>query len=262
LLGYKKPVCLALVIFFAAIGPLHAESPHSFDHSTYTEILTKFVGQNGRVDYQGLGKSPGELEGYLESLEQVGEDIYTPWSDDEKIAFWINAYNAFTLKVILEHYPIRRRGVRGWAYPANSIRQIPKVWSLPRAKLLGSMRSLDEMEHQILRVQFSEPRIHMALVCAAIGCPPLRGEAYEGVRLHEQLEDQARIFLKQDQNFRLDREEKTAYFSSIFKWFGQDFKQGASGFIARYLPRDDAAFLKTQVNDFEFLKYDWTLNES
>ena len=139
------------------------------------------------------------------------------------IAFWINAYNSLTLVAIIDHYPIKPTVVRSLVVPQNSILQIPGVWTKLKFPMMGGEVTLDSIEHENLRPNFNEPRIHMALVCAAMGCPRLLNRPYDAHELDSQLDNQTMIFLSNPKKFRIDKESNSVYLSSIFKWFGEDF---------------------------------------
>jgi hypothetical protein len=161
--------------------------------------------------------------------------------------------------------------------PANSIRQIPEVWDRLKFKLLGGEKSLNQIENDMLRVWFNEPRIHMALVCAARSCPPLRNEPFEAARLDAQLKDQARRFLSAPSNLRIDRDKGKVHLSRIFNWFGEDFvptfgtdeqykgrkaaERAVLNFVAAYLKKGDRVFLREAGIEISYLPYDWSLNE-
>jgi hypothetical protein len=203
----------------------------------YAEVLARYVDDNGMVDYAGLLMDRKPLDDYIQSLENPST---ADWSEADWIAFWINAYNARTLQVILDHYPV------------EGIRRIRGAWTKLSAPILGEDRTLDEIEHKILRKKFNEPRIHMALVCAARSCPRLRNEPYKADRLDEQLADQSRDFLLRPDRFRV--EGKYARISPIFKWFKRDF-DSVPAFIKQYSGQDISG-LKIK---YQF--YDWSLNE-
>ena len=246
----------AAALFFLT-APVRA-----FDQSH--ALLDKIVKQqldSGLFDYKGLKGAPAGLEKYLEGLAAVKPAEYEAWPRQEKIAFWINAYNAFTIKAILDNYPIKSNWKASLRYPKNSIRQIPGVWDELKFKALGRELTLNGIEHEILRKEFKDPRAHMALVCASVGCPPLRAEAYTGAALDAQLDDQARQFLKNPAKFRADRGEGKVYLSPIFKWFAEDFKPNALAFVARYADEDAGAYLKEGKFKVSYLDYDWSLNE-
>jgi hypothetical protein len=238
-------------------GVAHAACP-SVDptHVQWSALLARWVA-NGRVDYAGL-KRDGQpaLDAYLAALSAACGADYERWTRAERIAFWLNAYNAFTIQLILRHYPIASIQDIGWL-PGAAFRER----FIPMPGLKGATISLDDIEHGTLRSGFREPRIHFALVCASLGCPPLRGEAYRGVDLDRQLDEQARTFLHDPAKNRVDVTAKTLYLSPIFKWSRRDFEDAAgsvSAFVSRYL--DDGT---THVADFdvEFLDYDWSLND-
>jgi len=173
---------------------LEAEYARRFDHShlIYDSLLRKYV-HNGRVDYKGFKASAEEFDTYLRGLGSVSERDYANWPREEKLAFWINAYNAFTVKAVIDNYPIK--GSVFSFYPRNSIRQIDGVWDKLRFRAIGKMVNLEEIEHEILRKQFKEPRIHFAIVCASLGCPDLRSEAYRADIINEQFESAAIEFV-------------------------------------------------------------------
>lgn len=248
-----------------------------FSYEPYEAVLAKYVDERGTVDYRALKANSADLEAFAASLARVRPDEFDSWSDAQKIAFWINAYNALTLEAIIRHYPIESSFIRSLVYPKNSIRQIPGVWDKLRFVVLGREMTLDKIEHGTLRTKFNEPRIHVALVCAALSCPPLRNEPYSADKLDEQLGDQARAFLHSPRGFRVSRREGKVYLSSIFKWFGQDFvktygtpdgfagrsdaERAVLSFVSRYVSEADRDFLLRGGYEIEYLDYDWSLNE-
>jgi hypothetical protein len=265
------------------------ENPNSeFSYDSYAVVLKKHVDDKGMVSYADLKDHPEQLEQFVRALGSVDFKTYKSWNESVKIAFWINAYNGLTLKVIIDHYPIKSGFFSRLAYPANSIRQISGVWDKIQFRVMGRKLTLNEIEHGVLRGQnkelvetygaLYEPRIHMALVCAAMSCPTLRHEPYIGDKLDEQLDDQSKRFLSNPTKFRIDRAAGKIYLSSIFKWFGGDFLQkykpekgfdsGGSdakaavlNYVSRYLSENDAAYLREEKYSIEYLDYDWSLNE-
>jgi hypothetical protein len=200
----------------------------AFDHSAFDALLKRHV-RGGRVDYDAFARAP-EFPRYLAALAAARPEALP---EKERLALWINAYNAYTIQLINTH------GER------ESIRNINKTlgvfagkgpWQEPIATVGGRTYTLDHVEHEIVRKQFKEPRIHFALVCAAIGCPPLRAEAYTGARLEQQLDEQAREFvLRAPEKNRVDVAGKTVYVSPIFvDWYRADFG-GTDAAIGRYL---------------------------
>ncbi|RME78198.1 MAG: DUF547 domain-containing protein [Planctomycetota bacterium] len=213
----------------------------------------------------------------MKSLASQSKKEYKSWSLKEQLAFWINAYNGLTLKLIINHYPIQSSFFKSLAYPKNSIRQISGAWDSITHDVMGEKLTLDTIEHKILRKYFHEPRIHMALVCAAMGCPPLRNEPYLPSKLDSQLDDQTKKFLSNNKKFKIDRKEKIVYLSAIFSWFGKDFvekygtktkfkdhsepERAVLNFISSYLSKDDKEFLEKEKYSISYFKYDWSLNE-
>jgi hypothetical protein len=179
-----------------------------------------------------------------------------PFADlgrDQKLALLINAYNAFTLGLILEHYPI------------ESILNIPdsQRWDEVRWQVGGNVWSLSQIEHQQLRPKFREPRVHFTLVCAAVGCPPLRNEAYEAKRIDQQLEDQTRFVHNHPTWFRFEPGETAVHLTSLYRWYGSDFEQVAGSVLAYascYSPGLKQALDGGMTPDLRWLDYDWKLN--
>jgi hypothetical protein len=254
-----------------------AISGGAIDYGQYAAVLSQFVDDNGLVNYEGLKENPEHLDAFTGQLADLDRTTYEACTTNQKIAFWINAYNGLTLKLIVGHYPIESSVLRSVVYPKNSIMQIPGRWTKVTFEVMGKPMTLDGIEDGVLRAQFDEPRIHMALVCSALSCPPLRREPYTGQKLDEQLDDQARKFLANRNRFRIDRDSRMVYLSSIFKWFGEDFvaRYGRGGppglhgektravinFITRYVSDSDAKFLSSGDYEIKYLDYDWTLNE-
>ncbi|MEO0946823.1 MAG: DUF547 domain-containing protein [Cyanobacteria bacterium J06641_5] len=245
------------------ITPAVDDLPATFTHQSLAAVLETYV-ERGRVDYAALQDNCQQLYRFNASLAQVKPEAYAQWSEAKRVAFWIDAYNALTLQVILAHYPTR------------SILVVPGAWTRFNFDIAGQELTLNAIEHEILRQQFNEPRIHMALVCASHGCPPLRSEPYSGDRLNAQLDDNTQMFLRDPANFAIDREKNTVTLSAIFKWFGQDFvatygdevayagyspAQGATlNFISRFLNPADREFLASGSYRVTYARYDWSLN--
>jgi len=249
----------------------------AFSYERYAAALARYVDDRGMVNYRSLKANSGDLDAFSASLSLVKPGEFDSWGDQQKIAFWINAYNALTLEAIIRNYPIKSSLVRSVVYPKNSIRQIPGVWDQLRFVVAGREMTLNEIEHSALRAKFSEPRIHVALVCAAMSCPPLRNEPYAAENLDQQLDDQARTFLRSSHSLRINRGKATVYLSPIFQWFGEDFiktygtsdnfagksdtERAVLNFISRYVSEADRDFLLHARYKIEFLDYDWSLNK-
>jgi len=254
----RKSTTIRLVIALWLFSGVARADCTSLDqtHAQWSAILGRWV-SNGRVDYAGLQRADQPaLATYLAALSGVCGTDYEQWTRAERIAFWINAYNAFTVRLILDHYPIASIRKIGWL-PGAAFRE----QFIPMKGLKGGLISLDDIENRTLRSAFREPRIHFALVCASRSCPALRGEAYRGADLDGQLEDQARTFLRDPTKNRVDPISRTLYISSIFKWFRGDFEAAAGSlpaYVARYIDSDAAG---VSDYDVEFLDYDWSLND-
>jgi len=265
---------VAVVLFCAALyaynnresltgifGPLAVEASEIYqrheggpdlDHSGFGALLGTFVSEEGGwVDYAGLQGREKELDAYINSVATAPFDAM---GRDQKLALLINAYNAFTLKLILDHYPV------------DSIEDIPARdrWKARRWSLAGKTLSLDDIEHGEVRPKFAEPRIHFALVCAAIGCPPLRNEAYTASRLEEQLADQTRYVHENDRWFRYEPQSNTLHLTSLYSWYGGDFKRHSGSvekFAAQSSPPLKATLDAGMSVKVRYLDYNWALNE-
>ncbi|MEM9302247.1 MAG: DUF547 domain-containing protein [Pseudomonadota bacterium] len=264
----------ALLVAGLSLAPAAVAFDHA--HTAFDGVLEAHV-DAGQVDYAAIKADPAALQAYLASLADVGKAELEAWESDQQLAFWINAYNAFVIQSIIENYPLERRGIKGLAFPASSIWQIPGVWKGIKRRAAGREVALDDVEHGIIRPEFGDPRIHVALVCAAKSCPPLRSEAYVADRLDAQLDEQARQFLRDSENgLVLEPDSRRIRISRIFKWFGEDFvlpegveaplagRRGQRGIV--YWLRayaDDAAraALSDPDNRVSYLKYDWELND-
>ena len=245
--------------------------------ASLARVLEQRIDGKGLVDYAGLKADASALDAYYMAIADLDEDQYEAWSEERQIAFWTNAYNGLTLKAIIENYPIERSASMGSIVHPRGIRWIPGVWDKLTFIVMGREMTLDDIEHKVLRVEYDEPRIHVALVCAAISCPPLRAEPFVEDRLDEQLDDQTRLFLAREENFRIDRDAGRVYLSKILDWFGSDFEpsfapeSGFEGhsdaeravlnFIAGYLGEADREYLTGGDYDVEYSPYDWSLNE-
>lgn len=234
-------------------------------YETYAEILATYVDEEGLVDYAALQQNRQPLDDFLAAIALIDDETYNSWSEADQIAFWVNAYNAFTLASIIDQEPIKA-----------SIKDIPGVWRFNEHAVQGKSITLDHMEHQILRVDFNEPRIHAALVCAAISCPPLRGEPFTGEALDAQLDDQVDLFLAKSDGLEINQEEGVVSLSKIFDWFGEDWaatywtEDGFTGstaqksvlnFVSNYVSEEQAAYLEAGDYDVRYFNYDWSLND-
>jgi hypothetical protein len=238
---------IAMLVLFPGNAP--AEKGDPIDNSIYAGLLKKHV-KAGRVGYDGFKGDEALLDSYLAILSGVDADNL---SRNAGFAFYINAYNAFTIKLILTNYP----GI-------NSIKEIGSFFSNPWSKkfisLEGRTVSLDHIEHDILRPRFKDPRIHFAINCAARGCPPLSNTPYGAKDLEAHLDKMTRSFVNNPNQTSLKGE--TLYISKIFKWFEEDFNDNPLAFIRQYATDEfrsklDRAGSKIKIS---YLDYDWTLN--
>ncbi len=263
---------------FFSSQTLAAESEkQGFDYSDLADALKINVDNAGMVNYKNLKAQSEKLRAFITELRNLDRKDFDKWDDNAKIAFWLNAYNALTLKAIIDNYPIKSSFFKSRIYPKNSIRQIAGVWDKINFKVMGQNLTLGHIEHKILRVKFDEPGIHVAMVCAAMGCPPLRNEPYTADKLQEQLDDQTRRFLANHAKFKIVRSDDRIYLSPIFKWFAADFikkygpkksigrhdkeESAVLNFIASYLDKAQKEYVLAGKFKIKYLKYDWSLNE-
>lgn len=231
-------------------------------HRLFTSILSDYV-VNGMVNYKEL-KSDNRLDKYLEQLMEVDPSGIS--DKNEKLAFWINAYNAFTLKLIKENYPVE--SINDLHTGGLIIGQIlgKTVWHKEWIKIGGRTLSLNNIEHDIIRKEYKEPRIHFALVCAAVSCPPLRFEAYEGYKIEDQLKDQTVTFLNDETKNQFDLNTQTARLSKILDWYDEDFGDSDEDilkFVSQFLPENISKDILENISDWDidYNSYNWELNE-
>ncbi len=229
-----------------------AVSHHAFD-----SLLRRHV-KDGLVDYDAFERAPA-FRAYLNVLSRTDP---TPLSRAEQLAFWINAYNAYTIQQVNAHG--ERRSIKN-INKAGGLISLGGAWKEAMATVGGTRYTLDQIEHERIRPVFREPRVHFALVCAALGCPPLRSEAYRAADLEQQLDDQARVFLfRSPGKNRMDVAKRTVWLSPIFKWYRQDFgasdaamQQALAAFFPAGAERDLLASGKARI---VWTNYDWSLN--
>ncbi len=230
-------------------------------HELFTGILFDYVNE-GEVNYQALCLD-ARLSVYIDRLSQTDPQVLA--SDQEKLAFWINAYNAYTLKIICDNYPLKSINElhKGGALLGKIIKRT--VWDKKFVTINHKKMTLNDIEHKIIRPVFKDARVHFALVCAAKSCAPLRNEAYEAGILDKQLNEQGRIFLSQSHKNNFDLSAKVANISPIFSWFVQDFggKDEVLSFLADFLPNEISEAIKKDSKAWKIRHtyYDWGLNE-
>ncbi len=229
-----------------------ASAPPEVDHSAFDDLLSTYVDSDGMVDYEGIQQAHAEvLKPYLETLANAQVDGLSP---DEELAFWINAYNALTIDLIVRHYPVEDIFE---TYEDNPFEKTVGV-------VAGNEVSLDELEHDFIDARFDDPRFHFALVCAAMSCPPLRQEAYTGDRLDQQLEEQTRQFIRDESHNQIEGQHATIHLSTIFDWFEDDFggsPEGVQQYLATFFDGETRARLEAAAFAVEYNTYDWTLND-
>jgi hypothetical protein len=246
------------------VSSIKAGKPFSYED--YAKTLATHVDDNGLVNYTALQQDRAALDRFNATVAAVPADVYAGWSEPEKLAFLMNAYNAFTLQAIIDQKPLK-----------SSIRDITGVWDITKFDIAGEQKTLNNIEHDTIRKDFSEPRIHAALVCAAISCPILRNEPYTGEKVEEQLEEQVQTWLaRPESGFKIDRQNKQVFLSKIFDWYGDDWKpsyaaadkfsgsdkeRAVLNFISNYVSPEDKAYLEQGDYEVQYLGYDWGLNK-
>jgi hypothetical protein len=250
------------IIIFLYLIIISIESSAQNIHQVYDELLTQYV-EDGLVDYENL-KDDNRLQKYLDNLSKINPD--TLENDMEKMTFWINAYNAFTLEVIVDNYPLESINDLNWGGMAIAQLLGKTVWHEKFITINDKEFSLNDIEHGTLRKDFNDPRIHFALVCAALSCPKLRSEAYTADKLDNQLQEQGKLFLNNQEKNHFNLETKTAHLSRYFDWYKDDFGKNDEEvllYIIEYL--NDQEVVKSIKEDpetwtIEFIPYNWCLN--
>ncbi|WP_160168258.1 DUF547 domain-containing protein [Novipirellula maiorica] len=269
--SHSKTLVFALLATLAGGMAVHADSPifvgtqvsshlsmDRIDHSAWNSLLRKYVDANGMVNYKALKASGSDvqvLNRYLKQLSVAG--VRVPSSNDAKLAFWINAYNAVTVHGVLREYPttsIRNHTSKSWGY---------NMWKDLQLYVGGKPYSLEQIEHEVLR-EMDEPRIHFAIVAASIGCPRLLNEAYVADRVQQQLELNTLDFFARAQSFQYDASQDQLELSAILSWFSRDFGGTQATVLQRispWLPSEDARNAALQNSaTVTYLEYNWNLN--
>ncbi|XVJ69704.1 MAG: DUF547 domain-containing protein [Rhizobacter sp.] len=263
------------LIATALMALVSTSQAQAFDHqhSAWSVLLRKHVvviegGKTTQVRYAGFAADRASLQAYLSTLSSVNAAMFDAFTKPQQMAFLINAYNAYTVELILTRYP-KLASIKD----LGSLLQSP--WKKEFVPLLGKTLSLDGIEHEQLRQRgrFDDPRVHFAVNCASIGCPALREEAFVAERLDAQLEEQARRFMSDRSRNRWNGAKQQLEVSKIFDWYGEDFRLGHKGihslaaFCARYadLLADapaDRERIRAMAAKIDFLDYDWKLNDA
>jgi uncharacterized protein DUF547 len=261
------------VLALAAFAVSFAASALDHSHKAWDDLLKKHVkyvqdGNASRVDYAGFARDRAQLKSVLDEYQKVPKTEFDTWTKPQQQAFLVNAYNALTVEKILTRYP----GLK-------SIRDFGSVFGNPWKDkfftLFGEPSSLDAIEHETLRKEgvYDDPRVHVAVVCASIGCPMLRRDAFTAANLEVQLDDGMKRFLADRTRNRYNAQARKVEVSKIFDWYGKDFDKGHKGFtsvkatLAKYADQladkpEDRAAVRDQKADVAFLEYDWALNDA
>ncbi len=241
----KKAFLFISCLFVAAVT--FAQKVPS--HQQWDKLVKKNVDASGMVSYKGFEKDRAEMDAYLKTLSDNAPQ--SSWSENEQKAYWINAYNAFTVALILKHYPVKSiKDIGGKIYKVNT------PWDIKFINIGGKKYDLNNIEHGILRKKFDDPRIHFALVCASISCPRLRNEAYTAAQLNAQLEDAGKDFLNDKSKNRVSAQK--AELSKYFSWYKGDFTKNGS--LADYINKYSVTKINTNTK-IGSLDYNWSLNE-
>ena len=239
-------VCLFMSCLLVAVFTFAQEAP---SHQQWDKLLKKYVNTSGMVSYKGFQNDQAGLDAYLKTLSE--NPPQSTWNENDQKAYWINAYNAYTVALILKNYPVKSiKDIAGKIYKINT------PWDIKFINIGGKKYDLNNIEHGILRKKFDDPRIHFALVCASMSCPILRNEAYTSAKLNAQLEDAGKDFLNDKSKNRITANK--AELSKYFSWYRGDFTKNSSlqSFINKY-----SAIQVTGDTKISYLDYDWNLNE-
>ena len=248
------------------ISALVSHSAFAYDHTykSFDEILKQVVvieGHQSSVDYTKLKSDTSKFDEFVESIEAVKKDEFNAWSREQQMAFLINAYNAFTIKLILDNYP----GITSIKDLGGLFLNSP--WDKALFTLFSKETTLNFIEHQLLRKSYKDSRVHFVLVCASRSCPPLRNEVYIAENLEQQLDDATINFMRDPERNRFNEENNKIEISKIFKWYKKDFTSVAgslNAYIAPLMTDDEAQRMLLANSDtgIKFLDYDWSLNDT
>ena len=253
---------MRIINYFTMIGMLiffNVSHASAFDFSGWDALVKKHV-ETSKIDGVSLNSVAYKILKGDPEFKKVTDGLKTASLDDlktkeEKLSFWINTYNILAVKVVVDNYPVKSIKDVGSLFK--------EVWNRPAGVVAGKERTLNDVEHEILR-KMGEPRIHVAIVCASVSCPDLRKEAFTPERLNEQLDDQTKKFLQNTgKGLKIDGKKKRVYVSSIFDWFKDDFESqgGVPAFISRYASPSQQKSLKDFGGKLKYLDYNWDLND-
>ena len=246
----------------------------------YADLLQANVQKDGSVDYGNLHRHRLDVKRILMELGELDPNSYAAWSSDEKLAFWINAYNLKLFEIMARNYPIQSSWWLRLTWPPSDIRHIQGIWTDYKFIVMGEEFTLAEVERRFFHRMFNEPRAYLAVGYACRSGPPLRRRPYDGEHLTRQLDEQVKAFLASAQGLRIDRQARVVHLSAIFKptWRGREFlarygtdkkfkdrdpeTRAVLNFIAGYLSREDVYFLETENYTIEYMNFDWRLNDA
>ena len=238
--------------YLIPLNPMSATATTPPSHASWNTIVKQYVNERGLVNYRGLRADSLALNTCLQDLA-----THLPsksWTDNDRLAYWINAYNAYTVQLIIRHYPVKSiKDLGGDKIFVNT------TWDMHFIHFGGQDYSLNDIEHRIIRKQFKDNRIHLALVCAAMSCPRLRNEAYTGPTLNAQLDDQGHDFLNNPAKNKLTPADKPQV-SSIFNFYPKDFTKNGSKSVQEFINRYANTKIKSDAT-LSYLTYNWALNE-
>lgn len=273
-MSLKRLTCAVGILLCLA----HTEPASAIEQGFYGDFdqqLKRYVDSRGMVNYRAWKNDRAGLDNFLSSAGKLTAQEYSAMKKEDRLAFWINLYNAFTIQQILDHYPLKRNGLN--FYPDNSIRQIDGVWDKFKISAAGKSLTLSDIENKVLRGELREPLIHFAINCASKSCPKLSNKAYRGGTLiYKDMETAAAEFVNDTARNRFDAGARKVSISKIFEWFGDDFKtrfgtkslpgrsakeSAVISFIQSYLQGSDRDLLVSNKFNMGFLPYDWSLNE-
>jgi len=279
LFDQKILLVLFSILQAVAVTPaMGSQSTFDHEHSLLTDVLREYVSE-GLVDYAALQSEPDKLNEYLRALDEIDPEAFREWTRQQQLTLWINAYNAFTLKVILDHYPIEHSWLADplGQFPDSSIRQISGVWDDMTCRIMGEQYTLNHMEHVIMRRELVDPRIHFVLVCASLGCPRLENTAFGASDLEARLDQASVDYIYDSHKVQINAEKELVLLSQIFNWFPEDFESGTEykelfedhpsglagilSWVYKYAKDEDRKFLLQGSYQIPYTYYDWALNE-
>lgn len=248
MITYRSFVALLLIGMTQLCTGSISRAENIVDNTIYAQLLEKYV-HDGIVNYRGLKTEEQKLDLYLAILNRTKPEKL---SKNEQFAFYINAYNAYTIKLILKHYPVKSIKDTGTFFKGP--------WRIKFCKIGGKTLTLDHIEHKILRPNFKDPRVHFAINCAARDCPPLLSAPYQGAAIDQQLDAGTRAFINHREKNYLKGNK--LWVTRIFKWFSEDFDNDPLSFVLAYAEGEFKKNIETDKNRIKvkYLKYDWSLN--